>query len=383
MQIYGSGCGQMRIGLLDTSVGAWGQKDFYNLQEVGLAKELEVLVNEVIIYKAVDISKAYVESKVEGCQNTTLVQVPVKLRGANGIWDCSVMDSTLDVMIHFSDTQLAVPGVYRWCRKNHVILYPYIGVIESHSTSPIKKWIMDRLFYRNIIVYRKCTCFVKTPYIESALQQWKIKNLKLAPVGLDRTLLCKDFESYPIEALKEKWGYDPEEKVLLFIGRMTEEKHPLEMIQLYQKIYKQDNAYRLIMVGKGELLVQVKAAAKNLKNEIRFIDQIPNQDIWELYRIANCFVNLNKQEIFGMVILEAMYYGCKVVAWRAPGPEFIIEDGISGYLSSSEDDLIKKIMDKKIISDAAHERIVSRFIWEKTAEEMGQIIRENDMCEKK
>jgi len=368
----------MRIGLLDTSVGQWGKKGFYNLQEVGLARELEKWVNEVIIYKAIDIREDYVESKVNGCRNTTLVQVPVKLRGANGIWNCSIMDSTLDVMIHFSDTQLATPMVYKWCRKNHVTLYPYVGVIESHSDNPLKRWIVDRLFYRNIRVFRKCTCFVKTPYIESALERKNVKKLKLAPVGLDRTLLYKDFESCPIKTLKEKWGYRLEDKVLLFIGRMTEEKHPLEMIQLYQKIYKQDNAYRLIMVGKGELLVQVKAAAKDLKNKIRFIDQIPNQDIWELYRIANCFVNLNRQEIFGMVILEAMYYGCKVVAWRAPGPEFIIEDGISGYLSSGEDDLIKKIMDKKIISDAAHERIVSRFIWEKTAEEMGQIIREND-----
>lgn len=361
----------MRIGLLDTSIGAWGEQNFYNLQEVGLAKALEVLTKEVIIYKAVSIDNEYVESKVNGCRNTTLVQVPVKRRGANGIWDCSVMDSTLDIMIHFSDTQLALPKVYRWCRKNHVILYPYIGVIESHSTVPVKKWVMDRLFYRNIRVYRKCICFVKTPYIESKLKQRKIRWLKLAPVGLDKTLLRDDFESYPIGVLKEKWGYRPEEKVLLFIGRMTEEKHPQEMIKLYREIYRRDQDYRLMMVGKGKLLAQVKKVAGDLEDTVRFIDQIPNQDVWELYRIASCFVNLNRQEIFGMVILEAMFYGCKVVARRAPGPEFIIENGVSGYLVSERDDIIGKIMDGKKVADAAHERIVSHFTWEKTVEEMG------------
>lgn len=38
-----------------------------------------------------------------------------------------------------------------------------------------------------------------------------------------------------------------------------------------------------------------------------------------------------------MAILEAMYYGCKVVAWDAPGPNLIIENGKSGWLVRDAD----------------------------------------------
>ena len=148
---------------------------------------------------------------------------------------------------------------------------------------------------------------------------------------------------------------------------MTKEKHPQEMIQLYRKIYERNSAYRLLMIGTGELLEQTKAAAVDLKDKVRFIDRIPNSDVWELYRIADCFINLNRQEIWGMVIAEAMFYGCKVVAMRAPGPEFIIEDGRSGYLSYEEDDMIQKIVEADQVADAAHDRIVSHFTWEQTA----------------
>lgn len=364
----------MRVGLLITSVGEFGQKGFYNSQEIGLAKELELLVDEVIIYKAVDIRAKYIKDKLEDCRNTILIQIPVKSIGTNGLWNCDEMDNTLDALIYFSDTQWAITNVYKWCQSNKVRLYPYIGIMKSHSTNKIYKLIKDKLLYRNIKVYQKCLCFVKTPYIKTILEKYKVKNLKLAPVGLDVTLLQKDYKNYSTKDLKAKWGYCVDNKILLFIGRMTEEKRPFEMIELFQRIYEKCQDYRMIMVGKGELFERMVKIVEKTEIPVRFIQQIPNQDIWELFCIADCFVNLNKQEIFGMALLEAMFYGCKVVAWTAPGPEFIIENGKSGYLAKSKDDIIEKITDDKIFSYAAHERVISNFTWKKTSEIMSKVI---------
>ena len=38
----------MRIGLIVTSIGDFGHKDFYNRQEAGLAKALDALFDEII-----------------------------------------------------------------------------------------------------------------------------------------------------------------------------------------------------------------------------------------------------------------------------------------------------------------------------------------------
>lgn len=362
----------MKLGILTPFIGNFGEKGFYNVQEIGLTKELSKLFDDVIIYKAVSLSAGKVTSAIEGCDNAVLHQIPVKNQGINAIWDCSVMDAAIDALLFFSDTQLCVPNVYKWCRSNNVKMFPYIGVIESHSTSNIKKVIIDGLFGRNLKVYKNCICFVKTPIVGEKLKELGVNNCIVAPVGLDLTLMHKDFDATDTAMLKHKYGFEDTDKVLLFIGRMTEEKHPGMMVELLQKLYKKDGAYRLLMVGKGELKADVELAANEINREvdkriIHMIDQIPNKDIWELYCLSDCFVNLNQQEIFGMAILEAMYYGCKVVAWHAPGPDFIIDDQETGYLVNSEEELQDCIENGVINSELVSRYIVENFTWEASA----------------
>ena len=79
-----------------------------------------------------------------------------------------------------------------------------------------------------------------------------------------------------------------------------------------------------------------------------------------------------------MAILEAMYYGCKVVAWKAPGPSFIIEDGISGYLVDSNEMLCGKIQDSKYNSENGKERVLSQFTWDTMAKSMMRYIKQGE-----
>ena len=378
MQIIEGGHG-MRIGLLITSVGNFGQKGFYNAQEIGLAKELDKLFDEVVVYKAVPLSVRKSKSLIDGCEHSTLCQVPVKSHGINGEWDCSIMDTTLDALIYFSDTQLAVPKVLKWCCQNNIQMYPYIGVIESHSTNKWKKYIIDVLFKRNVAVYKKCTCFVKTPTVAEQLGALGITKTVVTPVGLDISLLHADYEKFSAEGIKEKYGYSVADKVLLFIGRFTEEKQPIRMIEILSDIRKKDQAYKLLMVGTGELKEDVKAETKHLDlaDSVQMIERIPNNEIWELYRFAAAFINLNQQEIFGMAILEAMYYGCKVVAWKAPGPNFIITNNVTGYLANSNESVIEAIEAEHNVSEAAHQCILQRFTWNASANRMRKVIEGN------
>lgn len=367
----------MRIGLLITSIGNFGQKGFYNAQEIGLAKELDKLFDEVIVYKAVPRNEKNSKSIIDGCSRSFLHQIPVKSKGINGIWNCNVMDNTLDALVYFSDTQLAVLGVYKWCCKNNIRMYPYIGVVESHSTSVVKKLIINAMFKRNIAVYKKCTCFVKNPTVVEKLTEAGVKNTVLTPVGLDISLLHTDYENISIAELKVKYGFCPDDKILLFIGRLTNEKQPIRMIDILSEIRKMDQSYKLLMVGTGELksAVEEKIKGLDLSEYVQMIDRIPNSEIWELYRIADSFINLNQQEIFGMAILEAMYYGCKVVAWKAPGPKLIIENNISGYLVESNEDVIKEIGNKDVAAEKVHDRVVNNFTWKNTAERMKNILK--------
>lgn len=359
----------MRIGLLITSIGNFGQKGFYNAQEIGLAKELNKIVDEVVVYKLIPTDQDSRDEKIADSPTATLHMIPSRNFGINGFFDVKILDTTLDALIYFSDTQMMVPRVNKWAKKHQVVLYPYIGVVESHSTNIVVRKMIDIHFKRNLAVYRKLHCFVKTPDVEKRLRAYGVERVTVTPVGLDISLLHNGYERVSKTVLKDKYGYKENNKVLLFIGRFVQEKQPERMIDIFKAVYEKDKNYRLLMVGTGEHRngVEKKVKEFRLTEQVRFIDKISNSDIWELYRLAEVFVNLNQQEIFGMAILEAMYYGCKVVAWHAPGPDYIIEDGKSGYLVQKNEDVVRLIFDKDDLGQAVHERIASHFTWESVA----------------
>lgn len=359
----------MKIGLLITSIGNFGQKGFYNAQEIGLAKALDRYFDEVQVYKLILENQQESRELIEESKNAFLHMIPAKSFGINGLFNTEILDTKLDVLVYFSDTQFNVPKVYKWAMKNKIQFYPYIGVLESHSTSAVKRLLINALFKRNLAVYKKCHCLVKTPVVEKQLRNMDIQNITVMPVGLDLTLLHQDYMNANTDELKVKYGFKPEDKVLLFIGRLIDEKQPMRMIDILAELLKKDDNYKLLMVGTGPLKDAVNAAIKKygVKKSVKQVEKIPNSDIWELYRFAECFINLNQQEIFGMAILEAMYYGCKVVAWKAPGPSYIIEDDISGYLVDSNELVIERILTSEYNPGSGKKRVLSQFIWNNMA----------------
>lgn len=368
----------MRIGIIVLSIGSFGTTGYYNLQEIGLAKALDSLCDEVRVYKLVNITEVAREELIESTKHSYIRYMPSKSVGTNGLPNLNQLDNNLDVLICFSDTQIALPKVFRWTRKHGIYMLPYIGVVESHSTRKLRKSIVDFISRRNIKIYQKCHCLAKTPVVKEKLAQSRVENIALLPVGLDVSLLKKEYESFDRRLLKIKYGFTETDKVILFVGRFIIEKQPVRMLQIMAEIRKKDEAYKLLMVGNGELKTAIENRIKELKlaDSVQMIERIPNSDIWELYHMAEVFVNLNQQEIFGMAILEAMYYGCKVVAWNAPGPNLIIENGKSGWLTESNDEVIERILDATDVGEEAHRRILREFTWESSAKKIITVIGE-------
>jgi 1,2-diacylglycerol 3-alpha-glucosyltransferase len=362
----------MRIGILNLSMLKSYKKGFYNEQDIGLAKAFDQYADEVKVYKLIPINQNSVTERINECKNLTVQFLPSKGIGINGKINTAKLDETLDMLICHSDTQIDVPKVYRWASKNKVAFIPYIGVTESHNTNKIKKIIIDMVFKHNTYFYRKSHCLAKTPAVENKLRQYGVKNITVAPVGLDFSLLKADYDNYSKAELKKKYGYGENDKVILFIGRLTDEKQPLRMINIFSELAKRNSDYKLIIVGSGELKnsVKIKIREARLENKVQMFDSIQNSQIWELYRIAEAFVNLNQHEIFGMAILEAMYYECKVVAWHAPGPDFIIKDKETGYLADSEKQIVELIAGSKDVGDASHRQIIREFTWNNMAEKV-------------
>ena len=123
----------MRIGLLVLSVGEFGNKGFYNLQEVGLGKAFGNDGHTVEIYKCVYKSKAGRTEEI--APNVTLHLIGANTLGNNAMFSCEKqLDRNLDVLVCFSDIQFWTTKVCKWAERNQILFIPYVGI--THSTSP-------------------------------------------------------------------------------------------------------------------------------------------------------------------------------------------------------------------------------------------------------
>lgn len=362
----------MNIGIFVPNVGNFGAKGYYNSQEVGLAKELSRNNCSVTIFKLVsNTENIEIDIINKKCK---INYIPAKRIGVNGIIsDFNMINNEqIDKLICFSDIQIIVKKLYMYCIENHIEFIPYIGAIESSSRNLIVKHLMNVFKRQNIKIYKRCNkVMAKTPEVIKKLQSYGINGSILSPVGLDFELMNQEFENVNSILLRKELGYGEEDKIVLFIGRLEEQKNPLLAIEIMKNILSKDNSFKMIMIGNGSLKDKVLEEIDNgLEDKINFIDKISNNEIWKYYRISNCFINLNEEEIFGMAILESMYYKCPVIAVKAPGPDYIISNGDTGILVDNLDKekITEAILDenKKLdyIKEKTNEYIKNNFSWE-------------------
>lgn len=142
---------------------------------------------------------------------------------------------------------------------------------------------------------------------------------------------------------------DSSQKVVLSVGRLSEEKGFLRLIDIWEcvKQSKDSKGWQLVIVGDGELRGQIesKIHAKKLQDSI--ILKPFTKDIESEYLKASIYVMASHFEGFPMVLIEACAYGlCPVSFDIQTGPSDIIESSVSGYLI--EDNKLKDFATKTL-----------------------------------
>ncbi len=365
----------MKITIITMSMMQKMQGKYYNAQDIGLGKSLVAMGNEVEVINFVSRVSLEQECRSELAPGLVLRQLPSKSVGVHSVYRKDFIAEGTQMVICFSDNQINFKFIYRLCRKHKIRCIPYVGVLGSNNASRVKGALMNVLS-DNVGLYKKLHTLAKTPEVEMELKRQGVGDVTLAPVCLDAYLLKEDYAAADIDALKEElgaeYGRDFRHRMLLFVGRLQQEKQPLEMLDIFAIIHKNNPDYRLIMIGTGPLENEVlkRLELLDLYECVTLVHRVENSEMWKYLRISEALVNLNWHEIFGMSVLEAMYYETRVVAVTAPGPAYIMDNNPKlGTLCWSYDEVIESILtdDREYSGRLAHKRVQENFLWHCTA----------------
>ncbi len=132
-------------------------------------------------------------------------------------------------------------------------------------------------------------------------------------------------------------GIDENKSVILFCGRLSEEKNALLLLQAYEKIDSSNSA--LIFVGDGKLKPALEDYAANHKlDSVRFLGFQNRRNISRYYSVADFLILPSRRETWGIVVNEALCFGLPVITSDQVGAsQDLVVHGYNGFQFPSGD----------------------------------------------
>jgi glycosyltransferase involved in cell wall biosynthesis len=175
----------------------------------------------------------------------------------------------------------------------------------------------------------------------------------------------------------------PEEKLVLFVGRLVYEKGAQVLINAIPRILEKVNA-KFVIVGSGYMKDQLSTIVRSmgLEHKVLFTGFVDEETLLKLQCCADVSVVPSLFEPFGIVALEAMAAKSPVVVSDTGGLGEIVDHDVTGvkvYPNSTESlawGITKLLTDEKYrnsLRENAYKRIQEKYDWDKIAQHTKQI----------
>jgi 1,2-diacylglycerol 3-alpha-glucosyltransferase len=155
------------------------------------------------------------------------------------------------------------------------------------------------------------------------------------------------FEAGDRNFLRERHAMAAEEKILLFVGRLSKEKNLDSLFRIFAGVLRRCPNATLVLAGSGpgEKELHDLAVQMGIESKLVFAGRLSQVDVAGAYNSADLFVFPSVTETQGLVLAEAMASGLAVVAMAAFGSLAIVKEGVTGYLCDTEDVFEERIIE--------------------------------------
>ncbi len=190
--------------------------------------------------------------------------------------------------------------------------------------------------------------------IEKKLESYGIRTpITIVPNGIDVQRFETKVKEGSKEKLRNKYNIKLSNKILIFTGRIAEEKNLSFLLKAFKKVNDKMSDTKLLMVGGGVEIDKFQNMIVDLKLEDKAIitDFIPYSEMQNYLALGQIYVTASKSEVHPLTVIEGLAVGLPMVIVDAPGTSDIVTNDFDGLIAKDDiDDFITCAM--KILNNS-------------------------------
>ncbi len=129
---------------------------------------------------------------------------------------------------------------------------------------------------------------------------------------------------------EEKYKIHRDEKIVLFLGRITMQKGPEYFLAAAKKVLEVMDNVKFVMAGSGDMTRRTieMAASMGIGHKVLFTGFLRGPDVEKVFRMADLYVMPSVSEPFGIAPLEAMSHDVPVIISKQSGVSEVLQHAL-------------------------------------------------------
>jgi 1,2-diacylglycerol 3-alpha-glucosyltransferase len=282
--------------------------------------------------ETVDGDVYYVKSIPIGIYPDARIKVPLYNKLIKEVikWSPDVIHSQTEfsmmIASKYISNKLNIPHMhtYHTMYENYLVYILGGMVINKNISAKITKKILNSL---DIVI-------AATNKTKNTLLSYGVnKPIYVIPTGIELSKFQQELLLEDQQKIMLDLQITQEDRIIAYVGRIAEEKNISEILMLLPDVIKKYKKVKLLIVGGGPYLNNLKEQVKNqnLEGNVIFTGMINSEEVFKYYKMAEIFVNASTSETQGLTFIEALSSGCPVVCKYDPCIDGVIEQGSNGY----------------------------------------------------
>ena len=186
--------------------------------------------------------------------------------------------------------------------------------------------------------------------------------------------------------VRKKYGYREDDKVIFTLCRLSSKERYKgydKVIQALAKLKSHQNNIKYLLAGsydkEEKIFLDELIANLHLENEVKITGFIDDSELVAHFAMADLYIMPSMKEGFGIVFIEAMFYGVPVIAGNKDGSVDALMNGDLGLLVNPEDvDEIENAIQKSLLNNQSRfterRKMINNFGYEQYKQKLETIL---------